>query len=88
MAARLVVGETDLATLRPDLASQWHPTLNGHHQPTDFTTGASSIKVWWRCEAEHEYQATIRHRARMGSGCPYCTGRLAVTGSNPKLRLL
>ncbi|MGW5150712.1 zinc-ribbon domain-containing protein [Rhodococcus koreensis] len=82
MATRLVVGETDLATLRPDLANQWHPTRNGHHKPTNFTTGASSIKVWWRCEAEHDYQATIRHRARMGSGCPYCSGRLAVTGSN------
>jgi hypothetical protein len=37
-----------LATVFPEIASQWHPTRNGILQPSDFTFG-SNKKAWWKC---------------------------------------
>ena len=64
-----------------DLLSQWHPTKNGDLKP-DSTFLYSNHKVWWVCELGHEFQSTVAHRTRMGSGCPYCTGRRVLEGFN------
>ncbi len=63
-----------LAVERPELAAQWHPTLNGDRTPHDVTAG-SGRKVWWRCEAgdDHVWQARIAQRTK-GSGCRKCAG--------------
>ena len=74
-----VIGENDLATLNPELAAQWHPTLN-HLKPTDVTCH-SGKKVWWQCKKGHEWEAVIDSRSK-GSGCPYCSGKRVLTGVN------
>ena len=74
-------GENDLASCFPDIAAQWHPTLNGTLSP-DQVTACSNRKVWWRCEKGHPYQATVSARTSGGSGCPYCTGRKVLPGFN------
>jgi len=51
---RILVSYNDLATRRPDLAIQWHPTRNGDVQPTDVTAG-SSKRYWWVDEFGHEW---------------------------------
>lgn len=78
---QVMVGVNDLATTHPQLASEWHPTLNTS-TPTQIT-GGSGKKVWWRCErdARHEWQATPSSRAR-GRGCPVCSGSTVVSGLN------
>lgn len=43
---RVLAGFNDLATLRPELASQWEPSLNGTLRPEMVTCG-SHRKVWW-----------------------------------------
>lgn len=73
-------GETDLATVNPKLAAEWHPTKNGDLLPSDVTR-MSSNKVWWQCSKGHEWQATIRNRSN-GRGCPYCAGKKAIKGEN------
>jgi hypothetical protein len=78
---RLVRGVTDLATVRPDLASEWHPTANGDLAPGDVIAGTAR-KVWWLCCDGHEWQASCGQRYRLGSGCPYCSGNLVVLGIN------
>ena len=75
-----VPGENDLATLRPDLAAQWHVGKNGSLTPRDVRPG-SHKKVWWRCERGHEWQAIIAARAN-GEGCPVCAGRVVIPGEN------
>ena len=30
----------------PDLAAQWHPTLNGDLKPSDFTYGSGEMVMW------------------------------------------
>jgi len=65
-----------LATKRPDIASEWHPTLNNELTPYDVTYG-SSKKVWWKCSKnpKHEWQSTISNRSNLNNGCPYCDGK-------------
>ena len=71
-------GVTDLATVNPGLAAQWHPTKNGTLTPAMVTRG-SNRKAWWRCPDGHEWQARVRNRTN-GSGCPTCSGRRVNPG--------
>ena len=73
-------GETDFATLWPELAAQWHPTRNGALTPSEVLPG-SHRKVWWRCEKGHEWQAEVKTRVN-GCGCPVCANRKLAEGEN------
>ncbi len=75
---KVIVGKTDLATVNPVLATQWHPIKNGELYSTDVSK-QSHKKVWWVCEHGHEWQATVKSRFK-GRGCPYCYGRIAIEG--------
>lgn len=75
---RVIPGETDLATLYPDIAAEWHPTLNGDLTPDQVKPGAKQ-KVWWRCAKGHEWEAAIYSRTH-GTGCPYCNGKKVMPG--------
>ena len=71
-----------LASLHPDLATEWHPDKNGDLSPDQVTAG-SHKKVWWKCAEgpDHEWESTIVNRAR-GSGCPCCAGyKVSITNS-------
>lgn len=79
---RAIPGETDLATVCPDIASQWDAERNGCLNPRDVLP-SSHDKVWWLCERSHPYQAVIFSRTReKGTGCPYCAGKKAWPGFN------
>jgi len=69
-----------MATTRPDLALQWHPTLNGNITPKDIIAGTDK-KYWWICEKGHPYLVSPDARLR-GCGCPYCAGKRAFPGYN------
>jgi len=73
-AGKKVCLENCLATLRPDLAAQWHPKLNKNLTPFDFTV-RSNKKVYWLClDCNESYDAIISNRTnkKHGSGCPHC----------------
>jgi len=68
----IVSGVNDLATLRPEIAKEWHPTKNDDLLPTQFSVGCGK-KFWWLCPRGHSYQATILHRTYgIGTNCPIC----------------
>jgi hypothetical protein len=71
----------ELATLSPDIASQWHPTLNGLLTPADVRP-MSNRNVWWQCGQGHDYQAQVCNRVGNGNGCPYCSGHRAGYGND------
>lgn len=73
-----IPGKTDLLTLNPILAKQWHPTKNFPLRP-DMVSPTSNRKVWWKCENGHEWQAIVFFRNR-GSECPYCMDRKNYRG--------
>lgn len=81
-AGRLVIpGVNDLATLIPNLASEWHPTKNRELTPQKVTKN-SSKKVWWLCSKNHEWEALIKNRSSLNRGCPVCAGQLIISGLN------
>ena len=86
----------DLATINPELATQWHPTKNGDLKPSQVTTNTNK-KVWWllsydvpddypivSLRGKHfdfEWEAGIGNRNK-GTGCPYLSGRAVYSGFN------
>lgn len=76
---RVLVGYNDLETINPALAKEWNYSKNGKLKPQNFTI-RSGIKVWWKCNEGHEWEARIADRN--SRGCPYCAGRYAVSGKN------
>lgn len=84
---KVIPGETDLISLRPDIAKQWDYEQNCDVDPQS-VTAFSHKKVWWRCEKGHSWQAMVFSRTRNGTGCPVCAGRKQVTDTyikdNPK----
>ena len=75
-----VPGVTDVATLFPDLISEWDPDLNGGRKLSEFGRG-SGFKAWWRCKEGHVWESRIFHRTQ-GRGCPYCKGRIPDKDNN------
>lgn len=74
-----IPGETDLASTHPEIAEEWHPTLNKPLTPIQVKAG-SNRKVWWKCEKSHEWESKIY--ARTKSGCPYCAGTKPIPEEN------
>lgn len=70
-AHRVVVpGINDLATTDPDLAEEWHPTMNSL-KPTEVTRGQAK-KAYWICsKCGNVWQDTLNHRSQ-GRGCSIC----------------
>ena len=71
---RAIAGKTDLATLNPKLAKEWHPTKNGNLTPSQVTIH-SGKKVWWLCANGHEWLASPHDRDGNGTNCPICNAR-------------
>jgi DNA-directed RNA polymerase subunit RPC12/RpoP len=62
-----------LATLYPQVAREWHPTMNGNAGPEQFV-GGSHTKAWWQCSVcDMPWQASIKSRTQ-GRNCPKCIG--------------
>ena len=78
---RVIKGETDLATLKPDLAKEWNYEKNGNLNPSDISC-ASNKKVWWKCSEGHEWKVAPNNRTSQNSGCPYCSGKKILKGFN------
>ncbi len=76
----VVKGENDLQTVNPTLAKEWNYEKNNGLTPIDVMPN-SNKKVWWKCNNDHEWQATICNRNK-GSDCPYCAGQKALKGKN------
>jgi hypothetical protein len=72
--ANLAVSVTNsLSVLFPELAKQWHPSLNGKLLPDQVVSG-SGKRVWWKCSVEddHEWRTSIHKRTNERQGCPCC----------------
>lgn len=71
-----VSSTNSLAACWPDVAKQWHPTLNGELTPNK-VAGQSNKKVWWFCSVcDNSFESRIQDRThRKTSGCPYCVNK-------------
>lgn len=66
-------GVNDLATLYPQLSSEWNYGKNQGTAPSEYLPG-SGKKIWWKCKkCGYEWQAEIRRRSQKNQGCPFCS---------------
>ena len=64
-----VAGETDLATLHPDLIKWWDRSKN--EKPPERYFPDSSVRAYWFCEDGHRFRAPIREMV-LRWRCPHC----------------
>ena len=83
---KVMAGFNDLATVRPDLAKEWHPTKNRPLEPSQVINGFHR-KVWWRCDSGHAFLQSGKKR-REGQGCPSCSASGYSPGEPGYLYLL
>ncbi len=76
--------ENSLATRFPNLAREWNYDKNVGLTP-ELVSFGSDIRVWWKCEKGHEWQANVNTRSNSGSGCPFCLNKKAISGQNDLL---
>ena len=74
-------GINDLATVDPELASEWHPTENGNLKPSMFAVN-SHVKVQWLGKCGHSFPGIIKNRHVQKTGCPYCSNQKLLQGFN------
>ena len=68
-------GFNDLASQNKQLASEWHPTLNGNLKPTDIVV-SSNKKVWWLCPTcGYSYINSVSKRHIRNQSCPECNDK-------------
>lgn len=72
---KLLVGFNDLATVYPDVAKLCYDPEDAYK-----LMPLSSVVKKWKCEKGHVWNAPVSRLTLQGSRCPYCSGRLAVTG--------
>ena len=72
-AGRAVLkGYNDLASQRPEIAKQWHPTKNEGLTAADVAIG-SNKKAWWLCPVcGNEWRTDIASRTLNNTSCPKC----------------
>lgn len=63
----------------PELLLQWDTERNRTLSPEQANSG-SDMKVWWKCDQGHSWQARINSRTLQGRGCPYCAGKKVIPG--------
>ena len=86
---KLLRGYNDLETRNPELVSEWDYSKNADLLPNNVLY-CSPHKVWWKCDNNHSYEASIKTRSR-GTGCPFCSNQKVLIGyndlqtTNPKL---
>jgi len=78
---RVLTGFNDLATTNPLLLQEWDYEKNGDLLPTDITAG-SLKRIWWICKRNHSYETGLADRTIGKHGCPYCSGRKPIIGTN------
>ena len=66
----------------PILLGEWNWERNDKLgiKPSDVLLG-SSIKVWWKCSKNHQWEAKVNNRSN-GRGCPFCSNKRVSKGYN------
>ena len=74
--------ERSLAVVSPEVAAEWHPTLNGDLVPSEVAAQSNKKRWWLGKDCGHEWDAVVANRTRIRSGCAVCSGYKVVAGIN------
>ena len=71
------LGDKSLLAQRPELAAEWHATMNHGLGPQNVLPGSGKM-IWWQCKVNqgHIWRARLAARSS-GQGCPFCSGKRA-----------
>lgn len=72
--------KNDSVAMNSALLKEWDKDKNGDVNP-EAVSNNSNIKIWWKCELGHSYQASPKNRNH-DTGCPYCAGKMVLKGFN------
>jgi very-short-patch-repair endonuclease len=62
----------NLEVSHPNIAKEWHPSLNGNTIPSKYVPTSDSIK-WWKCSyCNNDWKMPIMVRTISQKGCPKC----------------
>ena len=73
---KLIVGVNDLQSQFPEIAAEAY-----EWDPSSVTKG-SHRKKQWKCNLGHIWDAQIKSRALLKTGCPFCSGNKVLAGFN------
>ncbi|MBL7821447.1 MAG: zinc-ribbon domain-containing protein [Saprospiraceae bacterium] len=71
---KIVLIAKSLYTLEPELMKEWDFSKNHKVDPKTISLG-SGLKAWWICKNGHSWEASIYHRTKNKSGCPFCSNK-------------
>ena len=75
--------ENCISKTNPEVLKEWDYDKNNLIGITpDNVSNGSSLKVWWKCDNNHSYKATISTKINQSTGCPYCTNKTVLSGFN------
>jgi hypothetical protein len=75
----ILKGYNDFASRCPNLLVEWDYEKNAV-SPDSIAYG-SDKKVWWKCDKNHSYPASINNK-KAGAKCPFCSGNKILAGFN------
>ncbi|CAN5176927.1 hypothetical protein BH10CYA1_BH10CYA1_62810 [soil metagenome] len=71
-ASKKVCSDNSLEVLFPEIAREWHPTLNKKLK-VNSVMKYSVKRAWWLCSmCGHEWETAIADRTFLDAGCPAC----------------
>lgn len=73
--------KNSLGELYPHLVKEWDTEKNKELTPFQFR-GASHEKIYWKCDKNHSWLASIASRSHGENNCPYCGSRKLNTENN------
>jgi len=79
---RIKAGINDMVTLAPEMAEEFHPTLNGDLDPSALSPGDHRTYHWLGKKCGHSWAASPDNRWRKKQGCCYCSGKQVLVGFN------
>ena len=81
-----IPGKTDLATVCPQIATEWDYERNGTLRPEQCTVYSKKNVVWKCKKCGNRWKTLIQNRTN-GHSCPYCTGRFPILGKTDLVTL-
>lgn len=83
MGKKAIQGVNDFATLYPEMLKEWNYEKNDKLGITpDNISSGSALKIWWKCEKGHNYQAIVSNKVNQQTKCPYCANKKIIIGFN------
>jgi G:T-mismatch repair DNA endonuclease (very short patch repair protein) len=79
---KILSGFNDLRTLNPELAAEWHPTMNSPLTPDTISPCTHESAFWLGKICGHTWPAQVKSRHLNGNGCQICSGHKVLAGFN------